>query len=177
MTLVLVLLALALMFVGTASVVFGAPIIDVERGLGMVVAGTTGASAGAVLLGVAVAAHRLRRIEHAITGIGDLASGDPEKPVPPVERAVAGEIQLPRRSRQPIHREPPVDPEPASDPAEQLESAAAGTSIVGRYASGGNSYVMYSDGSIEADTPAGKRRFTSMDELKDFAAANRSSSR
>jgi hypothetical protein len=42
--------------------------------------------------------------------------------------------------------------------------------VVGTYNSGGNFYIMYSDGSIEAETPAGKFRFTSLDELKDFIA-------
>jgi hypothetical protein len=42
--------------------------------------------------------------------------------------------------------------------------------VVGTYNSGGNFYIMYSDGSIEAETPAGKFRFDSLDELKDFIA-------
>jgi hypothetical protein len=43
--------------------------------------------------------------------------------------------------------------------------------VIGTYNSGGNSYVMFSDGSIEADTPSGRFRFASLDELKDFIAA------
>ena len=43
--------------------------------------------------------------------------------------------------------------------------------MVGTYNSGGNFYIMYSDGSIEAETPAGKFRFTSLEELKEFIAA------
>jgi hypothetical protein len=42
---------------------------------------------------------------------------------------------------------------------------------VGTYNSGGNAYVMFSDGSIEADTPSGHYRFKSLDELKDFIAS------
>jgi hypothetical protein len=54
--------------------------------------------------------------------------------------------------------------------SEAAEVAGAAT-VVGTYNSGGNFYIMYSDGSIEAETPAGKFRFTSLDELKDFIAA------
>jgi hypothetical protein len=42
---------------------------------------------------------------------------------------------------------------------------------IGRYSSGGNSYVMFADGSIEAETPNGKFRFGSLDELKQFIAS------
>ncbi len=43
--------------------------------------------------------------------------------------------------------------------------------VVGTYNSGDNKYVMYSDGSIEAQTPSGVFRFGSLDELKEFIAA------
>ena len=46
-----------------------------------------------------------------------------------------------------------------------------GPTVVGTYNSGGNSYVMFSDGSIEAETPEGVFRFNSLDELKEFIAA------
>ncbi|HEX2724334.1 MAG TPA: hypothetical protein VHN20_00780 [Beijerinckiaceae bacterium] len=53
----------------------------------------------------------------------------------------------------------------------ESSEAAGGPTVVGTYNSGGNFYIMYSDGSIEAETPAGKFRFLSLDELKDFIAA------
>jgi len=40
--------------------------------------------------------------------------------------------------------------------------------VVGSYDSGGNQYVMYSDGSIEAHLPSGLHRFGSLEELKQF---------
>ena len=43
--------------------------------------------------------------------------------------------------------------------------------MVGTYTSGGNSYAMFSDGSIEAETPNGQFRFQSLDELKAFIAS------
>lgn len=53
---------------------------------------------------------------------------------------------------------------------EPLPSPGDVPTVVGTYASGGNTYVMYSDGSIEAETPDGLYRFASLDELKDFIA-------
>jgi hypothetical protein len=85
--------------------------------------------------------------------------------------------------------EPAPDLEPAPEPASETEPAAdeddretareeeaspdeTGTAtIIGTYNSGDNKYVMFSDGSIEAQTPSGVFRFQSLDELKEFIAA------
>ena len=45
------------------------------------------------------------------------------------------------------------------------ETSAA---VIGRYEADGTSYVMYADGSIEAQTYSGVYRFASMAELKAF---------
>ncbi|MDB5647958.1 hypothetical protein [Methylobacterium sp.] len=57
---------------------------------------------------------------------------------------------------EPVPPVAPVEPEPQ---------------VVGTYASGGNTYVMYSTGVIEADTPRGRYTFASLDELKAFVEA------
>ncbi|MEA1831442.1 hypothetical protein U8607_05035 [Methylobacterium durans] len=60
----------------------------------------------------------------------------------------------------------------AGRPAEADAAEAAPTSpareIVGTHSSGGNTYVMYADGGIEAETPRGRYTFNSLDELKAF---------
>ena len=61
-------------------------------------------------------------------------------------------------------------PSPRGEPG-PVPAAKPAPSIVGTYNSGGNAYVMYSDGSIEAETPTGRYRFESLDELKHFIAA------
>ena len=40
---------------------------------------------------------------------------------------------------------------------------------VATYTSGGNTYFMYGDGTIEADTPKGRYRFATMAELRHYA--------
>ena len=62
---------------------------------------------------------------------------------------------------------------PASEDraTETPPDAAARATIIGSYNSGDNRYVMFSDGSIEADTPDGVFRFASLDELKEFIAS------
>jgi hypothetical protein len=72
------------------------------------------------------------------------------------------------------------EPEPEHEPAameSDREAEEAGSdeahpaTVVGTYNSGDNRYVMFSDGSIEAQTPSGVFRFQSLDELKEFIAA------
>ncbi len=48
------------------------------------------------------------------------------------------------------------------------EPAPAAAAVIGRYESEGTSYVMYADGSIDAQSAAGVYRFASMAELKAF---------
>jgi hypothetical protein len=107
----------------------------------------------------------------------------PSFPVPPpeVERAVERrtaaasepEENAPFASGDPVV--PDVQPGPAREPVAVASPEVAAPqeppTIVGTYNSGGNRYVMYSDGSIAADTPRGDFKFGSLDELKQFIAA------
>jgi hypothetical protein len=69
----------------------------------------------------------------------------------------------------------PTSPGPvSSDVAEPTPPAAPDgqeAAVIGTYNSGGNRYVMFSDGSIDAETPDGVFRFQSLDELKAFIAS------
>ncbi len=80
--------------------------------------------------------------------------------------------------------EPEPEPTPETEPAvadeddrevsreEDVPSDETGpATVIGTYNSGDNKYVMFSDGSIEAQTPSGVFRFQSLDELKEFIAA------
>jgi len=61
--------------------------------------------------------------------------------------------------------------ETGAEASEPEASAPEERHAVGSYASGANTYVMFSDGSIEADTPRGRFTFASLDELKSFVNA------
>jgi hypothetical protein len=79
--------------------------------------------------------------------------------------------------------EPEAEPEAGGEPAvaeddeetpredETPSEETSPATVVGTYNSGDNKYVMFSDGSIEAQTPSGVFRFKSLDELKEFIAA------
>lgn len=95
---------------------------------------------------------------------------DPVPPPPPVDEPVyddwlertarefdreLGRDGLPKSEPPPVEAPPPPPPQP--EPA-----------IVGRYSSGDTNYLMFADGSIEAQTPEGVMRFASLTELKRF---------
>ncbi|GJE42123.1 hypothetical protein [Methylobacterium soli] len=63
------------------------------------------------------------------------------------------------------------DPEPEAAPPEPEPQPEPKLEVVGTYASGGNTYVMYANGAIEAETPRGRFTFASLDELKAFVEA------
>jgi hypothetical protein len=84
----------------------------------------------------------------------------------------------PERARGTQESEPPK-PDWATDKSDESPSAppappsapAGRPTVIGTYNSGGNRYVMFSDGSIEAETPDGTFKFGSLDELKEFIAS------
>ncbi|GGK44146.1 hypothetical protein [Salinarimonas ramus] len=72
----------------------------------------------------------------------------------------------------PLADEAPVDESPASEEAETADQTPGEPPrIVGTHVSGANRYVMYSDGSIEAETPDGRLLFGSIEELKGYVAS------
>ncbi|KQP38356.1 hypothetical protein ASF49_04965 [Methylobacterium sp. Leaf104] len=114
----------------------------------------------------------------------------PEPAVPPASAPLFVEpepepVPAPRPAPEPVALRPslvetgepvagPADePEPAPEPppAEAAPAIEEEPQVVGTYASGGNTYVMYSTGVIEAETPRGRFTFGSLDELKAFVEA------
>jgi hypothetical protein len=57
-------------------------------------------------------------------------------------------------------------PRPEQGPA----NGRASPRVIGRYAAGEASYVLFSDGSIEAETDAGALRFATLDDFKTYVA-------
>lgn len=166
MSVVLSLLALAMIAMGGTAMVFGAQIIQVEKGWTMVIAGSVGATGGAVLLGVALATRRLGRIASQLLAfaasldqVAALATANVgAAPPPPAD--LAEPMAALAAPQEPVVLEAPPGPYDTPPSA----------SIVGRYSSGGNAYVMFADGSVQADTPSGRHRFRSLDELRAFVA-------
>ncbi len=153
MIIALVGLALAMIAGGAWGIVMGYEIIIQERGWTLVIAGTAVASFGMVLLGIAAAVARLG--------------------------AIRGELG---RLRERAERPPPNYPEPPSHVMSPAGLAAVSVvsppvgenkrEVLGTHSSGANRYVLFSDGSVEAETPDGSSRFSSLDELQAALASS-----
>ena len=63
---------------------------------------------------------------------------------------------------------PPPQPPAGADFAGSAPTTMEAPTVVGRYESGGASYVLFSDGTIEVETDVGTHRFASMVELKAY---------
>ena len=170
MVVLLILLALVLIATGGAAIVFGSPIVQVERGWTMVISGSVAASAGFVLLGIALSTLRLGRITRELMLIRDRL-GSLGQSLEEVALPASAPVARQGYPAQPPRALPPDMPPPDMQPPMQPPvSAPLPPVIVGQYQSGGNSYVMYADGSVLADTPGGQHRFDSLDELRGFVA-------
>ncbi len=91
-------------------------------------------------------------------------SGADEVPVAPAPRFVPPSQ---RRAAQVEMAEPAPAPEPVVDAPVAQDGGEAPVEI-GRYSANDVAYVMFSDGSITAETATGTYRFNSLIELKDF---------
>lgn len=234
-------LAATMIVAGVTAVIEGFPYVRLESGMAMVYGGSVVGSSGVLLLGLAVVARGLKRVERAVRGgvsvdaepslskdrpahdalahdpladelqiIAPAAverpriepslspvvlrdephlpaqphPAEPELPMPGlslVEMAEEKAPEIPPPAKvSPVVEIPPAPPAPAdstvaaplrssldADPEPPAEDKAERTAV-GRYSSGGNTYVMFDDGSIEADTPNGRFTFGSLDELKAF---------
>ncbi|MCI4677984.1 hypothetical protein K9U39_09615 [Rhodoblastus acidophilus] len=108
---------------------------------------------------------------------GEEAAAEPHAEWEPAIKEMAAEEALPENAPHPqgdealeIHEAPS---QPAQAPAEEIsaeeETPPAPTrAIVGEYEAHGARYIMYADGSIDAETSHGVFHFASMDELKRF---------
>ncbi len=65
-------------------------------------------------------------------------------------------------------RVPSLIPSSQHIAAESVSGTLEAPTVVGRYESGGATYVLFSDGTIEVETETGTHRFASMEELKAY---------
>ena len=110
---------------------------------------------------------------------------DASRPPEPVQLGVAAPRSYERPNAASLSRADADDRIPSFIPSPQPSAAAEAEgpvpttmeapTVVGRYESGGASYVLFSDGTIEVETDLGTHRFASMEELKAYIAQQQKS--
>ena len=93
MVVALYLIALGMIGAGAASMAYGYGIILNERGWTMVISGTVALSSGLLLLGIAVTAGRVKRLQQELAGTREAVSrlpvGIPTRPAPAIAEPAA----------------------------------------------------------------------------------------
>jgi hypothetical protein len=162
MQIVLYGLSALLMLSGLYGLVMGWDIIMVERGWSQFIAGATAFSAGAVILSLSHVAREVRKLRSDLSGlvveVDEPTSAAASPALPATDSAVS--TSDPKRDAN-------MDAKATMDVAATLtEAPPQERTMVGTYASGGVTYFMYADHSIEAELPDGRHRFASMDDLR-----------
>ncbi len=148
MQIVLYVFSALMMLAGLYGLVMGWDIIMVERGWSQFIAGATAFSSGVIVLAITYAARQLKKLRSEIAGL----VVEVDEPAP---------VAMPQAPAPVVAADVAPD-QPLSDkPAEER-------AVVGTYASGGVTYFMYGDHSIEAELQDGRYRFSSMEELRTF---------
>jgi len=173
-----------LVLAGAVAMWLGWDIVQVERGWASVIAGATASSAGVVVIAIGILIGELRRLQaSSAPAVARARSNDePSAPRPAASepqdrwREAEPEVATAPRDESVARMEPAPQaprfsrPEPLLPESPLPEPPRVEAAVVGRYAFGGANYALYDDGSIEAETPAGLRRFASLAELREYIA-------
>lgn len=161
MQIVLYVLAAVLMLAGVYGLFMGWDIIMVERGWSQFIAGATSFSAGVIVLALAHVAKQVQLLRNDISGLVVEVEDTPATPDAPASKPIADQAAS--------ESIPAIKSAASSSDAESQNAATAPLrEMVGSYASGGVTYFMYGDHSIEAELPEGRFRFASMEELRTY---------
>jgi hypothetical protein len=197
MAILIFALSLVLLLAGGASSYASLDLLPTGDGLLYALAGAVALCAAVVTFAIAVAIRRIDTLARLIRQSVSPAKSDmtPARVAPPAEEAFAGPAageEAPERLGEavPPEEESSIDINGAghlpslettdlaaetsdappsletTEPA--LETPEAPPSVIGRYSSGGASYKIFADGSIEAELSEGTFKFASMSEFKGY---------
>jgi hypothetical protein len=216
MSWIFALLGLLTAAAGGGAIAMGWPLVPLERGWTLVIAGSALVSGGLICLTLAALMGETRRTrraieraleelawarpiermsaktipaEHEIVAAAERAYAPSPAPSPRFDKSerVAPPMPVmpaaaplgvpeppieakPMAERREARQEPRLDPQPA--PAESAAHEAAGEleelQPARSFSVGDTSFVVFTDGTIEARTPKGARRFGSMEEVRSY---------
>ncbi len=173
MTIFAFLIGAILAACGLGSLALSLNLVPTEMGMLYAVSGVILVGCGGIALAIAALIARISSLSRPRPAPKPAVA--PPEPVPVAEAAPA----------------PAPQAAPDSEPEEEINFNRAGhlpslhavemalaepeasAKIVGRYTAGGAKYVIFADGSIEAETEDGAFRFASMGEFKSFVAGRR----
>jgi len=173
------LLTLALLAAGAAGAYMSLDLLPTGLGLLYAFSGAVAASMAILAFVVGVLVWRIGKLSELVgqsVAQPAVAEGPAHEPSPMVPPPLESEV--PAQLAEDGGHEPASR---AGHPVGEIEGAIAAPavppSLVGRYSAGGANYMIFNDGSIEAETKEGTYKFSSMIEFKRYLAERRSAKR
>ncbi len=197
MAILVFVLSLALLAAGAASAYASLDLLPTSIGVLYALAGAVAVSAAIVTFALAVAIRRIDALAKLLRRVDAPVAEDVAREVgtPPVEPPLEGtpvETTVDDSTAEPEaieieglaaisepDEERPINENraghfPTFGEAEHaIETPEAAPNLVGRYSSGGANYLIFTDGSIEAETDEGTFKFASMGDFKQYLADRR----
>ncbi len=183
-------LSLVLLVAGLAAGYTSLDLLPTSVGILYALGGTVAVCAailtfalGALIRQIDALSELLRQQPTSAHGAGGAARVDPTFAAPPADAQPSGAEAEAREAQAEEGGEPVA--EAADEPINQnrsghlptlgeiehaIETPEAPPSLIGRYSSGGANYMIFADGSIEAETQEGSFKFASMGDFKQYLA-------
>ncbi len=185
MAILIFVLSLVLLVAGVASGYASLNLLPLPNGLLYALAGAVGVGAAVVTFALGLTIRRIDGLARLMrpapspgienfleTAAGTAPDADAPKPAfaagaeeaLSLDEMVSAEEETPANENRAGHLPSLEEIETA------LETPEAPPTLIGRYSSGGASYMIFADGSIEAETTEGTFRFASMGDFKRYIA-------
>jgi hypothetical protein len=170
------ILGLILSLAGAAALAASVDLRGVDLGLEYAVCGAVALSGGFVTLAIAALIRRVDALARAEAPHPEYVyypSAPPTQATPPVEAYAPPEPQPDAEPEEPINENRVGHLPTLAEVERALLAPEPAPTLVGRYSAGGANYMIYSDGTIEAETEHGAMKFASMDDFKTFLSVRR----
>jgi hypothetical protein len=173
------ILGLVLTLAGAAALAASIDLRATDLGLQYAVCGSVAVSGGFITLAIAALIRRVDAMARQPAPHPEYVyypTSPPAAPAPPIEAYAPADSRgdAPAETASATIEEPINENRAGHLPSfADVEAPEPPATLVGRYSAGGAHYMIYSDGTIEAETDRGAMKFASMDEFKTFLGARR----
>jgi len=181
-------LSLVLLAAGLASGYMSLDLLPTSVGVLYALSGAVGVALAVVAFALGVLIRRIDALTKLVRQPRPPLMDEPVlgEPAPVVEsiqpevdpltaetEALAEPAALAEESEDPINENRAGHLPTFHDMEHAIETPERAPSLIGRYSAGGANYMIFEDGSIEAETDEGQFKFASMNEFKAFVAARK----